>query len=363
MVPPLWYASQSFEERLEGITGVINATKPEQIAVQIDPMPFLYKARQFGIENLPSTQETLRKSQMGVFGQETNERGESIADDLTEEDREAERKIEEQRYNYMFPVQWQESNVSSAIVMLLAGHFQQTKDAQYFVQSLMDEKSGVSEQEHEKLMNLLMKSSMESIFTNQSPSKYFQLNDIVLYLLLLGQDVTLIDMPELLLRMKIGSMYSLDELNKIFNSILNRVSNPRDPYDLCDKAALAYFPHVFAAPRDEYVTAMLFEMANDNSSETQSGLESILAFTGNCTVKPAKRIWGQVCKNGHAPIGVPGRGDQEEQGPHKPIMKNKKSVLLRNQQKKKAKPFVLDYMKAAQMQFNIEEPAEEKIAK
>ena len=41
---------------------------------------------------------------MGVFGKELDENGQNVSDDLTEEERQAERKIEEQRYNYMFPV-------------------------------------------------------------------------------------------------------------------------------------------------------------------------------------------------------------------------------------------------------------------
>ena len=134
----------------------------------------------------------------------------------------------------------------------------------------------------------------------------------------------MIDMPELLLRMKIGASYSLDELNKIFNSILNHVANPNNPFNMGSIAALAYFPHVFASPRDEYVTAMLYEMATDTSSDDNTGIESILAFTGNVHVKPAKRLWGQVCKNGQVADTYSGAKQ-----PHKPIMKPK-SVLLKN---------------------------------
>ena len=74
---------------------------------------------------------------MGVFGKELDEKGQNVSDDLTEEERQAERKIEEQRYNYMFPVQWQESKVSPAVIMLLSGHLQSMKDAEYFGKALL----------------------------------------------------------------------------------------------------------------------------------------------------------------------------------------------------------------------------------
>ena len=153
IMPPSWYATQTPEDKLESLADIIAETKPEQIAVQIDPMPFLYKAREFGIETLPTIQEQYRKTEMGVFGRELDEKGQNVSADITEEERQAERKIEEQRYNYMFPVQWQESKVSPAVIMLLSGHFQSIKDAEYFGKALLHpEQASVSNQEHQKLI-------------------------------------------------------------------------------------------------------------------------------------------------------------------------------------------------------------------
>ena len=95
IMPPSWYATQTPEDKLESLADIIAETKPEQIAVQIDPMPFLYKAREFGIETLPTIQEQYRKTEMGVFGRELDEKGQNVSADITEEERQAERKIEE----------------------------------------------------------------------------------------------------------------------------------------------------------------------------------------------------------------------------------------------------------------------------
>ena len=78
------------------------------------------------------------------------------------------------------------------------------------------------------------------------------------------RDFVLVDMPEIMLRMKIGSLYSLDQLRDIFNDILNKCANagPGLP-DLPDIAAYFYYPEVFQKPKDEFVAAMLQEIARD----------------------------------------------------------------------------------------------------
>lgn len=65
-------------------------------------------------------------------------------------------------------------------------------------------------------------------------------------MLVSNKDFVLIDMPELMLRMKIGSLYSLDQLKEIFNDILNKIANAKEGAPrLPDVAALYYYPDVF----------------------------------------------------------------------------------------------------------------------
>jgi len=42
-----------------------------------------------------------------------------------------------------------------------------------------------------------------------------------------GIPVVMIDMPEILLRMKIGNEYTLDQLNKMFNTVANKIKQKK----------------------------------------------------------------------------------------------------------------------------------------
>ena len=95
---------------------------------------------------------------------------------------------------------------------------------------------------------------------------------------------------------------------------------------------------------------MLYEMAND-TREDGKGYDSITAYVGNLHIKPISRIWNtyRLDKDyGH----VPKRSSMED--------KVRKSVL---KPEKKVRPFTLDSTKLSQMEYNINEPVEEKIAK
>ena len=108
----------------------------------------------------------------------------------------------------------------------------------------------------------------------------------MLQAILNNQPIALIDMPDLLLRMKVVSSHSLAEIQQIFNYVLNKVAKNGSSPGL---AALYYFPEVFAKPRDEYVAAMLFEMATDMQGD--KGLNKINAYLGNLQIKPVSRLW------------------------------------------------------------------------
>ena len=120
----------------------------------------------------------------------------------------------------------------------------------------------------------------QRIFTDENQSRHFEINQIICQALLTQTDVAMIDMPELLLRMQVVNNHSLAEIQQIFNFILNKIARGSGPCLTPDAAALYYFPEVFAKPRDEYVTAMLYDMANDTAAGG-TGLSSITAYVGN----------------------------------------------------------------------------------
>ena len=97
-------------------------------------------------------------------------------------------------------------------------------------------------------------------------------------------------MPELLLRMKIVSDHSLKEIQEIFNYVLNKVHREKKDLMTADVAALHYFPEVFAKPRDEYITAILYDIANQLQEE-EKGFSSVTAYLGNLQIKPVSRLW------------------------------------------------------------------------
>ena len=120
----------------------------------------------------------------------------------------------------------------------------------------------------------------EKVFTDENQSRHFEINQIICQALMSQTDVALIDMPELLLRMHVVANHSIAEIQQMFNFILNKISRQSGPCLTADVAALYYFPEVFAKPRDEYVAAMLYEIAND-TREDGKGYSSISAYVGN----------------------------------------------------------------------------------
>ena len=63
-------------------------------------------------------------------------------------------------------------------------------------------------------------------------------------------NIALVDMPEVLLRMKVANNHSLKELQEIFNIVMNKLVSRQGPCISTATAAMYYFPEVFAQPRD-----------------------------------------------------------------------------------------------------------------
>jgi hypothetical protein len=61
----------------------------------------------------------------------------------------------------------------------------------------------------------------------------------------------MVDMPEILLRMKIANELSLKDLESIFNKVCNQVK--KGNFEVPALAAQELFPEIFVKPRDEYI--------------------------------------------------------------------------------------------------------------
>ena len=59
--------------------------------------------------------------------------------------------------------------------------------------------------------------------SDYSQSQFYEINHLVQECLAAGLPTVLIDMPEILLRMKIGKERSLAELEAIFNNVANKI--------------------------------------------------------------------------------------------------------------------------------------------
>ena len=108
-----------------------------------------------------------------------------------------------------------------------------------------------------------MKKASKILFSEEHYSRYWELNDLALLSLYFNAPVTLIDMPEIILRMKIVNELSYADLADIFNIVLNKLHKKESPYKFPDATATHYFPEIFAEPRDLYVASMLHEIANN----------------------------------------------------------------------------------------------------
>ena len=89
-------------------------------------------------------------------------------------------------------------------------------------------------------------------------SEYNIINQ-VLYTSLMGKHkVMLGDMPETLLRQKLGNSLSIGEMRDLFKFVIEKMGELKVPISM-KEATLNFLPHVFLAPKDLYMTAMLKE--------------------------------------------------------------------------------------------------------
>jgi len=133
--------------------------------------------------------------------------------------------------------------VSAVNVMLLSGAVKNLQEAKYVHESLNgltttdqqttkspnDDADHGEDLERVKLQELMLTNAAELIYTKQSTSRFLQINDILMQGLLTNMEIALVDMPEVLLRMNIAHNHSLEDLQDIFNFIMNKVSRKEGP--------------------------------------------------------------------------------------------------------------------------------------
>ena len=96
-------------------------------------------------------------------------------------------------------------------------------------------------------------------------------------------------MPEALFRMQIARMVTLQELERIFNQVLNAAQRRK----VSDRSQLQLianelFPELFVQPKDEYMARMMHEVAKSFAGNPE---RTVLSFLGNCHVSPVSRLW------------------------------------------------------------------------
>ena len=104
----------------------------------------------------------------------------------------------------------------------------------------------VPEKDRQKFHRLVIESAIENIFTGDDRgSDYLEVNEVLMKTLPTNIDIALVDMPELLLRMKVAHAHSLADLQDMLNFIMNKLAKKEGPCRSAGQAARYYFPEVF----------------------------------------------------------------------------------------------------------------------
>jgi len=117
---------------------------------------------------------------------------------------------------------------------------------------------------------------------NEDFSEYNIINQ-ALYTSLMGKHkVILGEMPELLLRRKLGNAIPIGELRDLFKFVIGKMNDLKTPITMRE-ATLNFLPHVFLLPKDLYMTALL--------KEAFQAATCITAFVGLSHFNPIQEYW------------------------------------------------------------------------
>ncbi len=113
-------------------------------------------------------------------------------------------------------------------------------------------------------------------------SPYHEINNILYEGVMGKQKILMGDMPEILLRQIIGNTISIIECRDIFKSVLKQIKDSDGELDITS-ATMLFYSHIFLAPKDLYMSAML--------KNVLKACYSVLAFVGAPHYYPIQKYW------------------------------------------------------------------------
>jgi len=138
----------------------------------------------------------------------------------------------------------------------------------------------IQDPETTKALKIPFINAISQHIVNEEFSEYHIINQ-VLYTSLMGKHKVLLgDMPETLLRRKLGNSLSIGELRDLFKFVVGKMGELKQPISIRE-ATLNFLPHIFLAPKDLYMTAML--------KESFQAATCITAFVGLNHYNPIKQ--------------------------------------------------------------------------
>ena len=130
----------------------------------------------------------------------------------------------------MFPLNWREARINHIALLSLNEFFNDSGMAPdapnaSFLSRIQSFNPGKNPEDEQQVQNMVR----EFVMSDQEQSQFHEVNHFLYQSLAVGAPVVLIDMPEILLRMKIGSEYTLAELEAVFNRVANKIHRGEAP--------------------------------------------------------------------------------------------------------------------------------------
>jgi hypothetical protein len=179
------------------------------------------------------------------------------------------------------PLSWQEAIVNPLILDMSYSNqihlnLDYTKGFMTYSSPNLQEKSV-----HDNLTDKLIQSITDYVICDKW-SPYHEINQSLFVGVMGKHKILLGDMPELLLRQILGNTISIEEVRDIFKSVLKSIKESEGELDIKSATYLLY-SHVFLAPRDIYMAAMLKNILK--------ACYSVLAFVGSPHYVPIQKYW------------------------------------------------------------------------
>lgn len=180
------------------------------------------------------------------------------------------------------PVAWEELVVNPVILDMI------TKNTTYEEIDLRKSLLTYSYPQHsdQKEGGLQLREKYIEEITAQIIGKRFSEFSIInkaLYESLMGKHkVLLAEMPEILFRQIIANNLSLDQMKDLFKFCVDSAGQLENPISVRE-AAFDFLPHIFQAPKDLYLTALL--------KEAFQAATTIVGFVGKQHIRPIRRSW------------------------------------------------------------------------